>query len=198
RRATPRVPSGTILASVTGVARALVENPAAFHQLQALLPRAFMGLLALLLGNAYIVGINQIYDVDVDKVNKPFLPMAAGEMSGRLAWAVVAFSAVAGPLIVHANFSPLIFALYAFGLVIGTLYSVPPFQTKRFPLVAGLTIACVRGFLLNFGVYYATREALGLRFRWNRRVVFLARFMTVFAAVIAVTKDLPDIEGDKR
>ena len=32
-------------------------------------------------------------------------------------------------------------------------------QLKRFPLAAGLTIATCRGFLLNFGVYYATREA---------------------------------------
>jgi homogentisate solanesyltransferase len=54
-----------------------------------------------------------------------------------------------------------------------------------------------RGFLLNFGVYYATREALGLTFSWSPPVAFLARFMTVFAAVIAVTKDLPDVEGDK-
>jgi hypothetical protein len=37
-----------------------------------------MGLLALLCGNGYIVGINQIYDVDIDAVNKPFLPVAAG------------------------------------------------------------------------------------------------------------------------
>jgi hypothetical protein len=26
----------------------------------------------------YIVGINQIYDVDIDRMNKPFLPVAAG------------------------------------------------------------------------------------------------------------------------
>lgn len=26
----------------------------------------------------YIVGINQIYDVDIDVVNKPFLPVASG------------------------------------------------------------------------------------------------------------------------
>lgn len=43
-----------------------------------LLPRALMGLFALLCGNGYIVGINQIYDVDIDAVNKPFLPVAAG------------------------------------------------------------------------------------------------------------------------
>ncbi len=31
-----------------------------------------------LAGNGYIVGINQIYDVEIDTVNKPFLPVAAG------------------------------------------------------------------------------------------------------------------------
>ena len=44
----------------------------------ALLPRAALGVLALLCGNGYIVGINQIYDEDIDKVNKPFLPIASG------------------------------------------------------------------------------------------------------------------------
>lgn len=34
-----------------------------------LVPRALLGMLALLLGNAYIVGINQIYDVDIDKAS---------------------------------------------------------------------------------------------------------------------------------
>lgn len=44
------------------------------------------GLVALLCGNGYIVGINQIYDVDIDAVNKPFLPVAAGELSKPVAW----------------------------------------------------------------------------------------------------------------
>ena len=44
-----------------------------------LLPRALLGVLCLLCGNGYIVGINQIYDVDIDTVNKPFLPVAAGK-----------------------------------------------------------------------------------------------------------------------
>ncbi len=47
----------------------------------ALLPRAALGVLALLCGNGYIVGINQIYDEDIDKVNKPFLPIASGQLS---------------------------------------------------------------------------------------------------------------------
>merc|ERR1712113_84237 len=107
-------------------------------------------------------------------------------------------SVAGGLTLVKGLFSPLIFKLYSFGLLIGGLYSVPPFQLKRFPLAAGLTIACCRGFLLNFGVYYATREALGQAFAWSPPVAFLARFMTVYASIIAVTKDLPDVEGDRR
>lgn len=51
-----------------------------------LLPRAVLGVLALLCGNGYIVGINQIYDVDIDAINKPFLPVASGELSPGVAW----------------------------------------------------------------------------------------------------------------
>lgn len=40
-------------------------------------------MLALLAGNGYIVGINQVYDVDIDTVNKPFLPIAAGALLQR-------------------------------------------------------------------------------------------------------------------
>lgn len=94
-------------------------------------------------------------------------------------------------------FPKLLFKLYMFGLFIGGIYSVPPIRTKKNPVLAGLTIATVRGFLLNFGVYYAVKDALGSAFAWSPKVSFVARFMTAYATVIAVTKDLPDIEGDK-
>ncbi|KAG8458747.1 hypothetical protein KFE25_005278 [Diacronema lutheri] len=190
----PHTIRGTILASFAGVARALIEHPSAIS-LQ-LVPQALRGLLALLLGNAFIVGINQIYDVEVDKINKPFLPIAAGEISPQVAWALVLGSLCGGLLTVRLCFSQLIFGLYALGLSIGGLYSLPPIQLKRFPIAAGLVISTVRGFLLNFGVYYAVREAIGVPFRWNPVVCFIATFMTVFASVIAVTKDLPDVVGD--
>ena len=96
------------------------------------------------------------------------------------------------------NFFPvLLFKLYMVGWTLGAIYSVPPFRTKRNPLAAGLTIATVRGFLLNFGVYYAVKDAIGAPFAWSPKVSFIARFMTAFASVIAITKDLPDVEGDK-
>ncbi|CAN8069561.1 unnamed protein product [Agarophyton chilense] len=191
----PHTIRGTILAAFAGCARALMESSACIDW--ALFPRAVVGLLALLLGNAFIVGINQIYDVRLDKINKPFLPLAAGEMGGSLAWGIVLSSAVIGLAIVRTCFSRLIFGLYAFGMTFGALYSVPPFRFKRYPPLAAITISCVRGFLLNFGVYHATKSALGVPFAWSPPITFLAVFMTVFACVIALSKDLPDIKGDK-
>lgn len=149
------------------------------------------------MGNAFIVGINQIYDKDIDMLNKPFLPVASGEMSGKAAWWAVGLSGTIGPALVYKFFPILLFKLYMVGWTLGAIYSVPPLRTKRNPIAAGLTIATVRGFLLNFGVYYAVKDAIGAPFGWSPKVAFIARFMTMFASVIAITKDLPDVEGDK-
>ncbi|XP_024021613.1 homogentisate solanesyltransferase, chloroplastic isoform X2 [Morus notabilis] len=192
----PHTIRGTALGSIALVSRALIENPNLIKW--SLLFKAFSGLFALICGNGYIVGINQIYDIGIDKVNKPYLPIAAGDLSVKSAWLLVVFFALAGLLIVGFNFGPFITSLYCLGLFLGTTYSVPPFRLKRFPVAAFLIIATVRGFLLNFGVYYATRAALGLTFEWSSPVAFITTFVTLFALVIAITKDLPDVEGDRK
>ena len=98
----PHTIRGTILASFAGTIRALRDTPGAISNANwgYMLPRAFLGMFALLLGNAFIVGINQIYDKDIDKLNKPFLPVANGEMSQRFAWVAVVASGIVGPIVV--------------------------------------------------------------------------------------------------
>ena len=98
----PHTIRGTILASFAGTTRALIDTPGAIASANwgSMLPRAIIGMVALLLGNAFIVGINQIFDESIDKMNKPFLPVASGEMSKRFAWVAVLFSGVVGPMIV--------------------------------------------------------------------------------------------------
>ncbi|MCO5577511.1 hypothetical protein L7F22_031342 [Adiantum nelumboides] len=131
-------------------------------------------------------------------VNKPFLPVAAGDLSVPAAWVLVVSLALLGIAIVATNFGLLITALYSFGLFLGAIYSVPPLRLKRFAVAAFLIIATVRGFLLNFGVYYATRASLGLTYTWSPPILFITTFVTIFATVIAITKDLADVEGDRQ
>ena len=71
--------------------------------------------------------------MEIDQINKPFLPVAAGRISPRFAWALVLGSGAAGLAVVKATFSPLIFWLYLFGTTVGGLYSVPPFQARPPP-----------------------------------------------------------------
>ncbi|GJQ15703.1 hypothetical protein GpartN1_g7494.t1 [Galdieria partita] len=192
----PHTVRGTLLAAISGCLRATLEG--GFFVSKSLLFRAMLGVVALILGNIFIVGINQIYDIEVDKVNKPFLPLAAREMETPLAWFVVVISGIGGVVITSLYFSRLILYLYISGLSFGALYSLPPFRLRRWPWMAAITISFVRGFLLNFGVYHATKAALGMRFQWNPTILFTACFMTVYACVIALAKDLPDVQGDKQ
>lgn len=179
----PHTIRGTVLGSLAVTARSLLEQGAPLASLDwaGLAPRAALGVLALLAGNGFIVGINQIYDVEIDIVNKPFLPVAAGELSPKAAWILVVSLAAAGVALSWGVFGREIGTLYAFGLTLGAIYSVPPLRLKTKPVPAFLIIATVRGFLLNFGVYSAVRAALGLQFIWspamvrNKRVFFVFR-----------------------
>ncbi|KAL5976752.1 UbiA prenyltransferase [Asimina triloba] len=118
-------------------------------------------------------------------VNKPYLPIAAGDLSVQSAWLLVLGFATAGLLIVGLNFGPFISALYCLGLFLGTIYSVPPFRFKRFPVVAFLIIA----------TYLTPTQIM---FTCSSPVAFITVFVTLFALVIAITKDLPDVEGDRK
>ena len=57
--------------------RAQGANPVSGAAMAGLL----QALVAALLMNVCIVGINQLYDIEIDRVNKPYLPLASGELS---------------------------------------------------------------------------------------------------------------------
>ncbi|EXB75187.1 Homogentisate phytyltransferase 2 [Morus notabilis] len=80
-------------------ARVLVENPQLFKW--SLLFKAIPGLIAVLLCQAYNNCINQIYDVDIDRINKQYLPIASGDLSMKQAWFLVIFEALIGILILR-------------------------------------------------------------------------------------------------
>ena len=157
-------------------------------------------LLAGALVNVYIVGLNQCEDVHIDRVNKPHLPLAAGTLTMPAAWAVVAGS---GAVAVAMAFSQGWVEVLAVGaaLAIGTAYSSPPLRLKRYPAVAAVSISIVRAFAVNLGVYFHFAASLGERPGVSAlpdAILALTLFVLPFAFAIAVLKDVPDAEGDRR
>ncbi|KAJ6914152.1 hypothetical protein NC651_016420 [Populus alba x Populus x berolinensis] len=72
--------------SVIGTAFSILSvSLLAVEKLPDISPLFFTGVLeavaAALMMNVYIVGLNQLTDMEIDKVNKPYLPVASGEYS---------------------------------------------------------------------------------------------------------------------
>lgn len=105
-----------------------------------------------LLTNIYITGLNQIIDVDIDRINKPYLPIASGQMSRNAAIATVLSSLLGSFLLSKSSDAPLRIML-SMATLLGTVYSLPPFRFKRFPILAALCIILVRGGIVNIGFY---------------------------------------------
>ena len=157
-------------------------------------------LLAGALVNVYIVGLNQVEDVDIDRINKPYLPIAAGELTVAQGRRIVA---VSGALAIVLAWTQGWVELVAVGaaMAIGTAYSSPPLRLKRFPMVAAASILVVRALVVNVGVYEHFAASLGGRAELSAvpaPIVALTLFVVPFSFAIAVLKDVPDAEGDRR
>jgi len=148
-------------------------------------------------GNIYIVGLNQIYDVEIDRINKPYLPIPSGELSIASAWKIVGISLILA-LLVSSLINKYLFLIIVISVLIGTFYSVPPIRLKKFPLLASLSILTVRGMVVNLGlsVYYS-EEILNRPFI-TPEIWILTIFMILFSLDIAWFKDMPDKAGDIR
>ncbi|XP_028788847.1 homogentisate phytyltransferase 1, chloroplastic [Neltuma alba] len=176
----------------------------AVEKVSDLSPLFFTGVLqavvAALFMNIYIVGLNQLSDIEIDKINKPYLPLASGEYSFTTGVAIVAsFSVLSFWLGWVVGSWPLFWAL-SISFVLGTAYSInlPLLRWKRFAVIAAMCILAVRAvivqlaFFLHIQTHVFKRPAL-----FSRPLIFATGFMSFFSVVIALFKDIPDIEGDR-
>ena len=155
-----------------------------------------LSLLSALTCNIYITGLNQWSDIEVDKINKPWLPIAAGTLSKDNALRIVLVCGIIS-LMTAAYLSLPFFALILTIISIGTAYSLPPLKLKRSHILAAAAISVVRGLMVNIGFYWHFRHEI-LRGEWSLTpaIVPLTVFVTAFSLGIAWFKDIPDTEGD--
>jgi homogentisate phytyltransferase/homogentisate geranylgeranyltransferase len=153
--------------------------------------------IACLCGNIYIVGLNQLEDVEIDKINKPQLPLASGEFSLKTGKIIVGITGILALALAGIQ-GPFLLGMVGISLGIGTAYSLPPIRLKRFPFWAALCIFAVRGAIVNLGLF------LHFSWAWQQNqsippsVWLLTLFIIVFTFAIAIFKDIPDLEGDRQ
>ncbi|XP_050219043.1 homogentisate phytyltransferase 1, chloroplastic isoform X2 [Mercurialis annua] len=191
--------------TVIGTALSIVSvSLLAVQKMSDLSPLFLTGVLeavvAALMMNIYIVGLNQLTDIDIDKVNKPYLPLASGEFSiGTGVLIVTSFSIMSFWLGWVVGSWPLFWALFI-SFVLGTAYSInlPLLRWKRFALVAAMCILAVRAVIVQLAFYlHMQTHVFGRPVVFTTPLIFATAFMSFFSVVIALFKDIPDIEGDK-
>ncbi|KAJ0744761.1 putative homogentisate phytyltransferase [Helianthus annuus] len=125
---------GTVL-SIISISLLAVQNLSDFT------PSFFLGVMQAIVGgclaNLYVVGINQLSDVEIDKVNKPYLPLASGELpvrTGILLTSLYAFLGFGlGWSVKSWPFKLGLFLWYAFGTAYSAHVSatIHAFQSKQ-------------------------------------------------------------------
>nr|WKR37734.1 vitamin E 2-1 [Plukenetia volubilis] len=191
--------------TVIGTALSIISvSLLAVQKLSDLSPLFLTGVLeavvAALMMNIYIVGLNQLTDIEIDKVNKPYLPLASGEYSMSTGVMIVtSFSIMSFWLGWVVGSWPLFWALFV-SFVLGTAYSInlPLLRWKRFAVVAAMCILAVRAVIVQLAFYLHMQTHVYKRPAvFTTPLIFATAFMSFFSVVIALFKDIPDIEGDK-
>ncbi len=160
-----------------------------------LLVAPFIGATMAALLNAGNNALNQIYDLEIDRVNKPKRPLPSGRLTIAEVWwftnITYALSLVLAWLVAPKGRHEC-FWLVAVAVVCTYLYSVPPFRTKRLGIWANVTIAIPRGVLLKVAGWSSVKTIVGLE-PW-----YIGAIFGLFLLGATTTKDFADMEGDRR
>lgn len=145
--------------------------------------------------NAASNALNQIYDLEIDRINKPGRPLPSARLSVRGAWYFTA-AAYAAALLLAWMVAPggrrECFWIVLAGAAFTLIYSVPPVRTKRLGIWANVTIAIPRGVLLKVAGWSSVKTVFGVE-PW-----FIGAIFGLFLVGASTTKDFADMEGDAR
>jgi 4-hydroxybenzoate polyprenyltransferase len=182
------------LGFASGAATAYGATPRE-HWSAAILLDPLIGLTMAAVLNAASNALNQIYDLDIDRVNKPRRPLPSGGLSQRAAWTFTwltyALALLLAWLVAPGGRHECFWIVVA--ATVGTVvYSVPPLRTKRLGLWANLTIAIPRGVLLKVAGWSSVKTVFGAE-PW-----YIGAIFGLFLLGASTTKDFADMEGDAR
>ncbi|XP_047164520.1 glycinol 4-dimethylallyltransferase-like [Vigna umbellata] len=184
--------SAAISASLVAVEKLSDISPLFFiGLLQALIPHLFMDL--------FVNGVNQVFDFEIDKINKPYLPLAAGKISFRSCAIIVALSAILGLGLNFMIGSPALIWNFVLSATLWTCYSanLPLLRWKQNPVLASLLMFVTWAYIFPITYFFHMQTFVLKRpLLFTRSLIVTLLFMSFYSTGIALAKDIPDVEGD--
>ena len=129
--------------------------------------------------------INDVLDIEIDKINRPERPLPKGDISSStavLTYILFSFSAII--IAIQINLSALIIVLFTTGILI--LYS---YKFKYYPLFGNAVVAFFTGLAFIYGGIAANNWYLA---------IIPASFAFFINFIREIIKDMEDVKGDKK
>jgi len=143
--------------------------------------------------NAGNNALNQIYDLEIDRINKPARPLPSGRLTTRDAWVFTWITYVIALVLawlVAPGGRHECFWIVLAATVATFVYSCPPLRTKQRGIWANVTIAIPRGVLLKVAGWSCVKTVAGFE-PW-----YIGAIFGLFLLGASTTKDFADMEGD--
>lgn len=182
------------LGFVSGALTAIGAHPREPFTLDVVTP-ALIGAAMAAIFNAGSNALNQIYDLEIDRINKGRRPIPSGRMTiaeaWRFTWVAYALTLLLAWFVAPGGRHEC-FWIVAIAVVATWIYSAPPLRTKQHGMWANITIAIPRGVLLKVAGWSAVKSVYGTE-PW-----FIGAIFGLFLLGASTTKDFADMEGDRR
>ncbi len=133
---------------------------------------------------------NQYFDLEIDKINKPFRPLPSQRIQKKKAL-VFALILYLISLLLSWLVNPRFFSIVLITAIVTFFYSAPPFRIKKYPFVSNVCIALPRGMLLIVAGWSIVRPI------WTIEPWFIGLIFALYLTGASVTKDFSDIKGDQ-
>jgi len=147
-----------------------------------------IALLSMMLVNAAGNYWNSIYDVDIDRINKPYRPLPSGRLTIGEARAIAVILTWAA-LALAAMVSMLFLAFTSAAMILTFSYSAPVIRLKSRLWINNITQAAIRGVLGPLAMW-TVYSSLG------SRILALTAVMFILITTGQSVKDIPDVKGD--
>jgi len=133
--------------------------------------------------------LNQVTDLEADRINKPGRPIPDGRISSQEALRLSGILYMVAFLLAMPV-GPQCTLLAGTAAVLTVIYSAPPFRLKAIPYLANLVIAVPRGVLLKVAGWSCVRD-FGRLEPW-----YIGAIFGLFLLGATTTKDFADVKGD--
>jgi len=129
--------------------------------------------------------INDIFDIDIDKVNRPERPLPSGKVKLSQAYALYK-STIFLSILISVFLNKMALFIVLFSILLLFTYSK---YLKKFPLIGNITVAFLKGLVFIFG---------GVVVRNPSTAIIPAMFALIINLIREIVKDMEDVEGDKK